>query len=150
MGSSLLSVTERRLRTLPFIPLLLPSLLWKWKIGPQAWVCAEELGGRAGTSDLSGLNKASLYPPPRSPHPNYTPDTSTILHLLPLLTAPPLPPHNTMHFPALIMALPLLKAPEACAISGCRWLCLTLCFPDCIKNECLMVLTKDCFRSITV
>ncbi|KAI9520143.1 hypothetical protein NQZ68_020037 [Dissostichus eleginoides] len=89
MGSSPLSVTERSLRTLPFIPLLLLSLLWKWKIGPQAWVCAEELGGRAGTSDLSGLNKASLYPPPRSPHPNYTPDTSTILlNLLPFLTAP--------------------------------------------------------------
>lgn len=92
MGSFVLSVTERSLRTLPFIPLLLQSLLWKWEIGPKAWVCGEELGGRAGTSDLNGLNKASLYPPQRSPHPNYTPDTSTLLHLLFFLTAPPPPP----------------------------------------------------------
>ena len=91
MGSFVLSVTERSLRTLPFIPLLLQSLLWKWKIGPKAWVCEEELGGRASTSDLSGLNKASLYPPQRSPHPNYTPDTSTLHHLLLFLTAPSAP-----------------------------------------------------------
>lgn len=87
MRSFVLSLTERSLRTLPFIPLLLQSLLWKWKIGPNAWACGEEPGGRASTSDLSGLNKASLYPPQRSPHPNYTPDT--------VYPPPsPLPPHR--------------------------------------------------------
>lgn len=39
---------------------------------------------------LSGLNKASLDQPPRSPHPNYTPDTSTLLHLF---SRTPPPPH---------------------------------------------------------
>lgn len=96
MGSFVLSVTERSLRTLPFIPLLLQSLLWKWKIGPQAWVCEEEPGSRASTSDLSCLNKASLYPPQRSPHPNYTPDTSTLLQLLLFPTPHPTQP---LHHP---------------------------------------------------
>lgn len=45
-------------------------------------MCGEEQGGRAGTSDFSGLNKASLYPPLRSSHPNYTPDTSALLLLI--------------------------------------------------------------------
>ena len=142
MGSFVLSVTERSLRTLPFIPLLLQSLLWKWKIGPKAWVCVEELGGRASTSDLSGLNKASLYPPQRSPHPNYTPDTSTLLHLLLFLTAP----SRTIQFPALIVQpLPLLvskprRAAQYQAAGGVRF---TVCWLNCIRSVSLLVLTKD-------
>lgn len=136
MGSFVLSVTERSLRTLPFIPLLLHSLLWKWKIGPQAWVCEEELGDHgAGTSNLSGLNKASLYPPQRSPHPNYTPDTSTLLHLHSFLTAPP---HLTIQFPALIMALPLLcsKLQRAGEYQAAGGFCVTVCCLNSLQ-ECI-------------
>ena len=96
---------------------------WPKRVGEG--VRAAEPGGRVSTSDLSGLNKAFLYPPQRSPHPNYTPDTSTLLHLLLFLTAPEHPPpqppaHHrcrrlTIQFPALIMALPslCLKPPGA-------------------------------------
>lgn len=141
MGSFVLSVTERSLRTLPFIPLLLQSLLWKWKIGPKAWVCEEELGGRASTSDLSGLNKASLYPPQRSPHPNYTPDTSTLLHLLLFLTAP----LRTIQFPALIAPLPLLgsKPRRAAQYQAAGGVCFTVCCLNYIRSVSLLVLTKD-------
>lgn len=139
MGSFVLSVTERSSRTLPFIPVLLQSLLWKWKIGPQAWVCEEELGTRASTSDLSGLNKASLYPPQRSPHPNYTPDTST-----PYPTPTP-PPHLTIQFPALITALPLLcskpqRPAQYQAAGGVRF---TVGCMNCISNASRLVAAKD-------
>ncbi|CAJ1063036.1 hypothetical protein NQZ68_020037 [Xyrichtys novacula] len=46
-GSFVLSVEERSSRTLPFIPLLLQSLWWKWKIGPKAWACEEGLAAAA-------------------------------------------------------------------------------------------------------
>lgn len=139
MGSFVLSVTEGSLRTLAFIPLLLQSLLWKWRIGPQTWVCEEELGGHASTSDLSGLNKASLYPPQRSPHPNYTPDTSTLLHLLLFLTAPQQPPPRlqlTIQSLALIIALPLLcsKPRRPAQYQAAGGFCFAVCWPSCIRK----------------
>lgn len=143
MGSFVLSVTERSLRTLAFIPLLLQSLLWKRRIGPQAWVCEEELGGHASTSDLSGLNKASLYPPLRSPHPNYSPDTSTLLHLLLFLTATPPHPQLTIQFPALIKAVPLLcsKPQRPVQYRAAGGVCFTVCCLNCIRSVSLLVLT---------
>lgn len=87
MESSVLSLIERSLRTLPFIPLLLQSLEdmedWPFSVGVQ------RRGSRTSTSDSNGLNKASLYPPQRSPHPNYMPDTSTLLQFLFFLTPYP-------------------------------------------------------------
>lgn len=82
-------------------------------------MCEEKPGGRASTFDWSGLNKASLYSPQRSPHPNYTADTSTLPYLLLFLTAPPT---STAHHlvPSSDHGSPLagLKAPEDCTVSG--------------------------------
>lgn len=55
---------------------------WPTGVGDE-----DAAGGRAHIG-LSGLNKALLDPPLRSPHPNYTPATSTLLHLF--LPPPPL------------------------------------------------------------
>lgn len=102
-------------------------------------MCEEELGGHASTSDLSGLNKASLYPPLRSPHPNYSPDTSTLLHLLLFLTATP-PPSAHHPVPSSDQGCPfaVLKAPEACTISGCWWRLL---------HSLLLELHQECVSS---
>lgn len=104
---------------------------------------------------MSGLNKAPLYPPERSPHPNYTPDTSTLLHLL-LFPAhlsrkptPPPTPATTKHThittrpgtasssSRFLSHYSSLRPHQAAAVGGGSGL-------RCIMNESVHTLAADC------
>lgn len=104
MGSFVLSVTERSSGVSALHPFVVTESPVEMEDGPGC------VGVQRG-EEWSALNKASLYPPQRSLHPNYTPDTST-------LPPSPLIPHSARRhaLPLAIIQFPALTAALTAAL----------------------------------